>query len=215
MAVSDEFLLAEAENDLAREMVRIQKLDDERQKAEVRATEFRAVVAWLRRRNGISDIDPSPAKLNVARHGSKADTIVAATIEAIKSAGRSLSIAEIKHFLDENDIVISAENPKARLAGYLTRDDRVTFKQGFGWSTHTISNEEPAEAGSQSNVGTVAERSIAPDLKSGGEGPQKFAPVGSNPTGSAPIHRNMSTLLTGTTAPAAPINPTIPPFMRR
>jgi hypothetical protein len=54
-----------------------------------------------------------------------------------------------------------------------------------------------------SNVGSVADWSIAADSKSGGAGPQKSSPVGSNPAVSAPFARK---LMVGAALPSSPSN---------
>jgi hypothetical protein len=67
--------------------------------------------------------------------------------------------------------------------------------------------KNPAEAGSLDD-GSVAERSIAPDSKSGGAAPEKKAPVGSNPTTSAPNPLRTNDFLGSSSLATQTSNPT-------
>ena len=105
-------------------------------------------------------------------------TDVDAVTAVMRLEGRSVRPAEARRILDGY-----------AGHGFVTVNDgryEVTDLAIQKFGLHEM--KTPAKAGAQSNAGTVAERSIAPDSKSGGEGPEKFAPVGSNPTGSAPIN---------------------------
>lgn len=75
--------------------------------------------------------------------------------------------------------------------------------------------EGPDESGPQSDVGSVAERSIAPDSKSGGAAPEKPAPVGSNPTTSAPFNLAKGDLLASASSFGGPIHLDIPPLWKK
>jgi uncharacterized protein (UPF0218 family) len=95
-------------------------------------------------------------------------------------------------------------------------DERIK-RLGKIWSIRTANEPQTQEAGAanekgsgaeapepfQSNAGDVAERLNAPDSKSGGAGPQKSSPVGSNPTVSAPFARK---LMVGAALPSSPSN---------
>lgn len=89
---------------------------------------------------------------------------------------------------------------------------KFTFTQKgavfFGLGTEMRKGPDYSEP--LSNAGSVAERSNAPDSKSGGAEPSKLAPVGSNPTTSAPFNRVRDDLLTGVSFPSASSTPNSP-----
>lgn len=100
---------------------------------------------------------------------------------------------------------------RAKKEGLIHKDGRVWF--GGPENANTYDNPEtkdPAEAGSQSNAGHVAELEVSPDAQHPIRNREN---VGSSPTVSAPFHRSMSDLPASTNAPAAPTNPRVPPWM--
>lgn len=68
------------------------------------------------------------------------------------------------------------------------REDGVIVRDGprVALRARVEKSEAPAEAEASHEVGGVAERLIAPDSESGGDGPGKQSPAGSNPATSAP-----------------------------
>lgn len=77
-----------------------------------------------------------------------------------------------------------------------------------------LKKDEGPDAAGPTTDGSVAERSNAPDSKSGGAAPEKPAPVGSNPTASAPSHRVRENLLGGVSLPGSSPTPKPPPWRR-
>ncbi len=194
-------ILDKAQADLERSTARVAKLRDDLAKAEADAKQMTVVVSWLRKQMGLPDAgngDPAAARPRaVAASDTKTGQLVRVAIHAIKEAGRPLSIAELHDAVERAGLDIGGAQPRANLAGYLSRDARVEFVRGVGW--RTVNDEGPAEA-RPDVVGDVAERFNAPDSKSGGEGPQKQTPVGSNPTVSAPYSARAVDLLSSTSA---------------
>jgi hypothetical protein len=86
--------------------------------------------------------------------------------------------------------------------GYFTKVSNGVFrftKSGQDYFSAGTVTKEPAEAGSL-NVVSTADSSVMPDPKS---------------SASEPFQRSTSTLPGSTFAPADPINPQLPPIMRR
>lgn len=158
-------ILAKAEYDLEKAQSRVGKLRDDLARAEDQVQQMASVVSWLRKQAGLPDTDPNQTTRAhpKTRPNSKSGELVEICIAAIKSMGRRLSIQELETAIIVEGREIGGANPRTNLAGYLSRDDRIEYQQGRGWG---LVNETPAEAGVTDN-GSVAERSIAPDSKSG------------------------------------------------
>lgn len=88
----------------------------------------------------------------------------------------------------------------------MRREDASIHKRDGVWfggagesnADDVYGNEKaPEQSGALQEVGHVAERSIAPGSKPGGEVPGKSSPVGSNPTVSAPIRKDLLSSASG------------------
>lgn len=210
-------ILAKAEMDLERAQSRAARLRDDLAKAESDVLQMSGVVSWLRKQMGLPEHDGGITLRTVRVHstrsgistGSKSGELVNAAIEAITKAGRPLSIAELEFQVNAAGHAIGGANPRANLAGYMSRDRRVQFTQGVGWTLAGPENEEGSENSEpQSFTGDVAERSNASDSKS--EEPPKLpgdrGSVGSNPTVSAPIPTRHKDFLGSTSLGTQPPN---------
>jgi hypothetical protein len=65
--------------------------------------------------------------------GSKSATLVNTSIEAIRAAGRPLSIGNLIAAIRDAGLQVGGQNETANLAGYLSRDPRVKFTRNVGW----------------------------------------------------------------------------------
>lgn len=152
-----------------------------------------------------------------ARPAAAAGTLKSIVAEILEERP-GLGTTEIKSALAdrgrETDVnTVLGTLSRARREGLIHKRGRVWFVGGGESNADVVSSEKteaPADAEASSNVGSVAERSIAPDSKSGGASGSSQAPVGSNPTTSAPF---VQRLLDST----SPLNVTIhpkPPWKR-
>lgn len=99
---------------------------------------------------------------------------------------------------------------RARKEGLVHKHDRGWFVGTSESNNNDVlfeKDEAPNDVGASENTGDVAERLNAPASEAGGAVPGKSAPVGSNPTVSAPIRRDLlsqASIPVGRSAPKPP-----------
>lgn len=141
--------------------------------------------------------------------GGSSSTLTEMVGVALSEFGEGTTALEIAEYLsasgrDTTNTTVSSILHRMKKAGTAT-------KMGSKWFA-VVHEKGSAEAEPDSNAGDVAERSIAPDSKSGGAVPEKPVPVGSNPTVSAPFNRDREKFLGGSNLSGASTNHQFPIF---
>ena len=159
-----------------------------------------------------------PARPSLRQPSVREGTIKDYVIQVLADRPDGMAALDILAAISER-FSVSYKRPSLSPQLSRLRQEGVIDRRGLIWFlTPAERREAQKEKGSGGdppeplNVGDVAERSIAPDSKSGGADPGKLAPVGSNPTVSAPIHRAREDLLAGTSLLSAPTTPLLPPW---
>ena len=76
------------------------------------------------------------------RPGSKTANLVEAVLDAIDKAGHPLAIKDLVSAVHARDLTIGGANEAANLAGYLSRDKRIQYARGIGWSRATAAAQK-------------------------------------------------------------------------
>lgn len=100
--------------------------------------------------------ETSPATAQIPEGKAKSAFFVDLSIEAIKQFGLPRSISALAKYIEEKGYDIGGQQPRATLAAYLSRDDRVEYnKEAGGWLV-AENKEGSAEAEPSKNVGPDA-----------------------------------------------------------
>lgn len=126
--MTDAFALAMA--DLAKLRAREAKLEAEL--AAIRA-EREKLTVFVEVGKRYSPDFPTITSASAVRPGTKSAALVDAAIAAIERAARPLLIAELVNATRDAGLVIGGKNDSGNLAGYLSRDPRVSFHRNVGW----------------------------------------------------------------------------------
>ncbi|MDG3441873.1 hypothetical protein [Nitrospirillum amazonense] len=71
---------------------------------------------------------------SVENRGTKGARLVEASLEIMRDTGRPMKNAELANALISMGYEIGGQQPSANLAGFLSRDSRVAFTKGLGWT---------------------------------------------------------------------------------
>ncbi|HLG49985.1 MAG TPA: hypothetical protein VKY24_27340 [Reyranella sp.] len=133
-------LVDRAKRDLAQQEARLAKIEEESFRARKEIERLRAFLATAAAY--LNDVSISAGPIT-SKPPTQTETLLKATVEEIRAAGRPLTIQELFTRMLHRDIKIGGASPKQNYAGILSREGRafVRYDRDRGWDLVLTSHD--------------------------------------------------------------------------
>lgn len=128
-----EELIARAKADLIKQEAAESRALEALERAREEQIKLRAFIEMLGRYAGV-DASQVPAPQPSRVRASRSRELVDKAIDLIRSNEHPLGIGVLADQIEDAGLEIGGQNRNATLAGYLSRDPRVKYLQGIGWT---------------------------------------------------------------------------------